>query len=101
MKTIKKMSRDFVISAAIAVMLLLPTTTNAQTRIDGFFNSSSDTDEYNNRTDYSGDVSNQTFGQYFGFNLGGIPQQDTPVGSGLIIMTIASASYVLLKKKED
>ena len=89
-------------TVAMAVMLLLPTTTNAQTKMDGFFTSSSETDAYSDRSNYTGDFSNQSFGQAFGIMGGGSMQQTTvPVGSGLLIMTLAGASYVLFKKKED
>ena len=101
MKKFAKKLKDFIILMAMAVTLLLPTTTNAQTKMDGFFASPSDTDGYYDRANNSGDFSNQTFGQGFGIMGGNTPQNSTPVGSGLIIMTVAGASYALLKKKED
>lgn len=100
MKKFKEI-KAFITASAIALTLLLPTTTNAQTRMDGFFASSSATEDYNDRGNYCGDVNNQTFGQSFGIMGGGFQHNTTPVGSGLIIMTLAGASYALLKKKED
>lgn len=99
MKTVSKKTKAFIIAAAMVAMLLLPTTTKGQSQMDGFF-SSSTTDDYMNRTSFVDDVTNQTFGQN-GFGLGQNGQNEAPVGSGLLIMTIAGASYVLLKKKED
>ena len=100
MKKISKTTKAFIMASAMALTLLLPTTTNAQTRIDGLFSSSNSSD-YVERANYSGDIANQTFGQNFGFGMGGIQPQESPVGSGLIIMAIAGAGYALLKKKED
>ena len=92
MKRIVKLSRDCVLLAAMVVTLLLPTTTNAQSQIDGFFTSYSN-ETYNNRdltiTDGFLGANNQTFGE------------NTPLGSGLLVMFAAGAGYVLLKKKED
>ena len=103
MKTFSKNTKAFIMKAAMVVLLLLPTTIKAQGSIDGFF-SSSNTDDYKSRTSFCDNVTNQTFGDNFGFTFGTNypqPQNDSPVGSGLLIMTIAGASYVLLKKKEN
>ena len=102
MKRFTQMSRAFIMTSAMALALLLPTTTNAQTRIDDFF-SSSNTEDYMSRSGFGGDFENQTFGENFGFAMSGTmaTQTASPVGSGLLILTIAGTGYVLLKKKED
>lgn len=92
MKKHSKNLKEFVIFMAMAVVLLLPTKTNAQTRTDGFFSASA-TETYNDRNmSISGDflgASNQTFGQ----------NEETPLGSGLLIMLAAGAGYVAMRRK--
>lgn len=89
MKKFSEKAKAFVMAAAIVASLLLPVNSNGQTRMDGFF--SSYDDDSSNRTGWDFNVANQGFGQ----------TTETPLGSGLIIMTIAGAGYALLKKKED
>lgn len=93
MKKFSKKRKEFIIAAAIVMTMLLPTTTNAQTKIDGFFTNSGN-DGYNNRdVSVSGDflnASNQTFGT-----------TEAPLGSGLLILVATGAGYALLKKKEN
>ena len=71
----------------MTIGMVLPMTMNAQ---DGFFRGG---DEQITRDetpiDVTGGITNQQFGQ------------ETPVGSGLLIMVAAGAGYALLKKKED
>lgn len=71
----------------MTIGMALPMTMNAQ---DGFFRGG---DEQITRDetpiDVTGGINNQQFGQ------------ETPVGSGLLIMVAAGAGYALLKKKED
>ncbi|MBR4136964.1 MAG: hypothetical protein IKU05_00995 [Bacteroidales bacterium] len=88
MKKFSKQTKAFVIAAAMVVMLLLPTTSNAQTKMDGFFNSS-DMSDFVDRTSWEFVVINQQFGN------------QEPLGSGLIIMTVAGASYVALRRKKE
>ena len=88
MKKFSKQTKAFVIAAAMVVMLLLPTTSNAQTKMDGFFNSS-DMSDFVDRTSWEFVVINQQFGT------------KEPLGSGLIIMTVAGASYVALRRKKE
>ena len=88
MKKFAKETRAFIMAAAMVVMLLLPTTTNAQTKMDGFFNSS-DMSDFVDRSSWEYVVINQQFGN------------NEPLGSGLIIMTVAGASYVALKRKKE
>ncbi|MBQ7533574.1 MAG: hypothetical protein IJT45_07820 [Bacteroidales bacterium] len=77
------------LSLAMALGLLLPTTMNAQT--DGFFRGGGE--NYENRdVNPSGSLS-----------LGPTQYEnpsEAPIGSGLLILTIAGAGYVALKKKE-
>lgn len=90
MKT-KKTLKALVLSLAMALGLLLPTTTNAQDGMDGFFRSGGE--NYENRdVNPSGSLS-----------LGPTQYEnpsEAPIGSGLLILTIAGAGYVALKKKE-
>ena len=88
MKKFSKQTKAFVMAAAMVVMLLLPTTTNAQTKMDDFFNSS-DMNDFVDRTSWEFVVINQQFGN------------KEPLCSGLIIMTVAGASYVALKRKKE
>lgn len=85
----KKISnlKAFALSLAMAIGMLLPMTTNAQS--DGFFRSFND--NYENRdggiNDNNGGMTNQTF--------------ETPLGGGIAILLAAGLGYVVLKKKED
>ncbi|MBO7469485.1 MAG: hypothetical protein J6T37_03085 [Bacteroidales bacterium] len=100
MKKFSEKAKAFVKVMAIVAVLLLPGKSIGQTNTDGFFSSYSG--DYAERTNSYDDVANQTFGQNYGLGMGlGSPQHESPVGSGLLIMTIAGASYVLLKKKNN
>ena len=70
----------------IAVAILLSMTAFAQ-KTDGFFRNQNE-DVYNNRDG--------------GIGIGGAEQEDptAPVGSGLLVLSIAGAGYVALKNKE-
>ncbi|MBQ6084426.1 MAG: hypothetical protein IJK92_08775 [Bacteroidales bacterium] len=92
MKKFSEKTKEFIMTAAIVVTLLLPKTSVAQTKMDGFFSNYSD-DTYSDRGNFSAsggfmNASNQTFG-------------DAPLGGGLLVMLAAGAGYALLKKKED
>ena len=90
MKKFTKKSKAFVVALAMVVMmLLLPTTTNAQTKMDGFFDAS-DMNDFVDRTSWEFVVINQQFGN-----------MDTPLGTGLLIMTFAGAGYAVLKRKKE
>ena len=90
MKKFSEKRKEFIIAAAIVMTMLLPMTTNAQTKMDGFFEWSGD-DNYSNRdTSVSGDFIN-AHNQSFGDNA--------PLGSGLLIMVATGLGYALLKKK--
>ena len=85
------MSRAFIVASAMALTTLLPITTTAQTKNDGFFNSSNSNSDYTERaSDFDYKILNQQFGQ-----------KDEPLGSGLLILAFAGAGYAMLKKKED
>lgn len=91
MKKILRKTKAFITTVAIVMTLLLPITTNAQSGSDGFF-SSSNMDDFDERTSWEFSAANQQFGQ---------KDDPAPLGSGLIIMTVAGASYVLLKNKKE
>ena len=98
MKIILKIKQLFILIAFI-LALLLPCSLNAQCgRSDGLF--SDYNDPYNDRggEGYSiylgghgpgGAITNQTF------------DQPLPLGGGVIVMTVAGASYVLLKRRKN
>ena len=73
-----------VLSLAMALCMLSPTTTTAQS--DGFFR---DAGEYSNR-DGNGaySLNNQTFGQ-----------DPAPLGSGLLILTAVGVGYAAVRRK--
>ena len=92
----KKSTKNFVISLAMAALLLLPLTMTAQYDEDkygiqpwfgssmlGRENASGTRDEGSTITNY------------------GIGETSTPLGSGIGILLLAGAGYVALKKKED
>lgn len=100
MKKFSKKAKAFVRVMAIVAVLLSPGKSIGQTKTDGFFSSYSS--DYAERANSYDDIANQTFGQNYGLGMGfSAPQNESPVGSGLLIMTIAGASYVLLKKKAN
>ena len=98
----KRMKKLLYILPMVIVMLLLPLTINAQWgRSDGLFSDYNDP-YYNDRGGGSyvitfggsapGDsnsITNQTF------------DQPLPLGSGLIVMTVAGAGYALLKRRKN
>lgn len=76
--------KAFALSLTMVLGMLLPMTTNAQS--DGFFRGGSD--NYDNRDS--------------GMELGGSTAENpTPVGSGLLVLTIAGACYVAWKRKRS
>jgi len=91
--------KALVLSMAMALGMLLPTTTTAQS--DGFFR---DAGEYSNR-DGNGaySLNNQTFGSDVngGYNLNNqtFGQEAAPLGSGLIVMLAAGGTYALVRRK--
>lgn len=77
---------------AIAAGLLLSTSLSAQEQ-GGLFSRGNTTDFTErglmNRSEVSGGLNNQAFGQ------------DVPLGSGLLILFGAAVGYAIIKKKED
>lgn len=76
-------------STMISVSLLMPIKSYGQGgRTDGFFSSGSDdySDRDGSATEVNGGITNDSFG--------------APLGNGLLIMTAASAGYVLMKKRK-
>ncbi len=108
-----KTQKAFALSLAMALGMLLPTTTHAQS--DGFFRGGSNysnrdgTYNLNIQTFGSGisdnyGLNNQTFGSGIGdgYNLNNQTfGQEAPLGSGLIIMLAAGGAYALKKSKEQ
>ena len=86
-----------VLSLAMALCMLSPTTTTAQS--DGFFR---DAGEYSNR-DGAYSLNNQTFGSDVngGYNLNNqtFGQDPAPLGSGLLILTAVGAGYAAVRRK--
>ena len=84
----QKTLKAFVLSLAMALVTLLPMTTNAQ-RSDGFFKSGND--EYENRAGIDdttgGGLQNDPFG--------------APLGSGLLILTAVGAGYAVAKRRRS
>lgn len=90
MKKFSEKAKAFVMAAAMVVVLLLPMKINAQTKMDGFFDTSFSSNYEDRLSDWEVAIINQQFGT----NL-------EPLGSGLIILSLAGAGYAFLKKKED
>ena len=92
----KKNTKNFVISLAMAALLLLPLTMTAQYDEDRYgiqpwFGSSMLGKENSGNRD----------GENFSISNYGIGETGTPLGSGIGILLLAGAGYVALKKKED
>ncbi len=79
--------KAMMLSLTVAAMLLLPTTSTAQS--DGFFKNYDNGDRTGDDTEITGGLTNADFGE------------SAPLGSGLLVMLAAGAGYVILKKKED
>ena len=76
---------------AIAIVLTLGLTANAQGKKDSFF-----TDWDNNSWNRESDV----FPAIMGGTLGGLNgNQDAPLGSGLLVLTALGAGYAVARKK--
>ena len=81
--------KALVLSLAMAVGMLLPMTTNAQS--DGFFRGGYDSynsrDEININSNTGGGIQNDDFG--------------APLGSGLLILTAAGAGYAITRRRRS
>lgn len=85
MKKQKNMMKTLVFSIALALGTLAPTAMNAQN--DDFFRAP---DDYNTNRDILG----------FVIVNNGIGQQETPLNSGLLILTVIGAGYAVTKRKK-
>lgn len=97
MKQSKKPLKAFVLSVAMAALLSLPLTMNAQSGggMFGLGNKGAEQEE-NSGLMRGGYRSGE------GIGLGGAENENpTPVGSGMAILTAIGAGYALLKRKED
>jgi len=103
MKREKRKLKLMALSAVLAAGMLLPIRTMAQfDRGDGFFKSES---PQNRDGIFSSSTSNEFF------NIEGNPNQfgstepfnftDVPLGSGLLVMTLAGAGYAVLKRRKS
>ena len=78
---------------AIAIVLMLGLSANAQGKKDAFFN---DWDNSNNRG-----MDDDVFPALMGGTLGGLNgNQDAPLGSGLLVLTALGAGYAVAKKRK-
>lgn len=91
---LSKQTKAFIMASAMVVILLLPMTTTAQSSMDGFFaNAASETCDFragSNSLDELINASNQQFGE-----------NESPLGSGLVIMIMAGIVYVALRKRKS
>ena len=87
MKKSKFSLKTFAFSLAIAANLILPFSVNGQSgRSDGFFNGGSgDLENRDGEPGVSGNISNDNF--------------NAPLGNGLLVMAVAGACYVAVKRK--
>ena len=78
---------------AIAIVLMLGLSANAQGKKDAFFN---DWDNSNNRG-----MDDDVFPALMGGTLGGLngDQPGAPLGSGLLVLTALGAGYAVARKK--
>ena len=95
MKQSKKTLKAFVLSMAMAVLLLLPLTMTAQY----------DESRYGLQPWFGSSMMGKENGggnRDEGVGLGGAENENpTPVGSGIAILTAIGAGYALLKRKEN
>ncbi len=99
MKTNRKTIRVLALSLAMAVVLLLPSKTNAQS--DGFFRDTGG--DYSNR-DAGTMGGNEFFGMvgYIGYGSSNetFNTTDAPLGSGLLLLTALGAGHAVLRKRK-
>jgi len=109
MKRTKRKLKTIALGVLVAAGMLLPCAASAQSMFgsgsgssgsDGFFKSSGG----DNRTssDMGLNLSNQQFGSG-GYNLSNQTFGDAPVplGSGLLVMTLAGAGYAVLRRRKN
>ena len=80
-------TKALTMSLLVAIIMLLPFAASAQ-RSDSFFSGFED-DDYENRIKFLG-LGNQPFGT-----------EPAPVGSGLLVLTVAGAGYAALRRKRS
>ena len=80
-------TKALTMSLLVAIIMLLPFAASAQ-RSDSFFSGFED-DDYENRIAFIG-LGNQPFGT-----------EPAPVGSGLLVLTVAGAGYAALRRKRS
>ena len=81
---------------AIAIVMMLGLTANAQGKKDAFFNSGWDNDDYNRGT------GNSVFPAVLGGQLGGLTgDQNAPLGTGILVLTALGAGYAVARKKRN
>jgi len=79
---------------AIAIVMMLGLTANAQGKNDSFFSSGWDNDDYNRG------ISNGVFPAVLGGTLGNLEgDQPAPLGTGLMVLTALGAGYAVARKK--
>lgn len=88
--------KTIVLLVAMAAMLALPTTMSAQIDKEGGLFSKKTTEQNNGLLNQPGFRGNAT-GTISNYGLG----EQAPLGSGVVILLLAGAGYVALKKKED
>lgn len=80
---------------AIAIVMMLGLTANAQGKKDAFFNSDWDNNDYNRGT------GNGVFPAILGGTLGNLEgNQDAPLGGGLLVLTALGAGYAVVRKRK-
>ena len=79
---------------AIAIVLMLGISANAQGKNDAFFN------DWDNS--YNGNRDPDPFPAILGGTLGNLQgDQDAPLGSGLLVLTALGAGYAVARRKRD
>ena len=80
---------------AIAIVLTISLTANAQGKRDGFFSSGWDDDSYNNR-----DINGTAAFVLPQLDLGATDNENAPLGSGLLVLTALGAGYAVARKRK-
>ncbi len=80
-----------------ALLLALSASPAAHGQSDGFFNNCGD---YRSDAGYSGDISNQSFGDG-GNEITNQTFGEAPLGGGMAILVASATGYALLKKRRD
>ncbi len=97
MKNNNKKQKAFVLSVAMAALMLSPMTSNAQYREDRYGLQDWGQTSLMGKQAGGNYRSGETSGEITNYGIG----ETVPVGSGLLILLGAGLGYVALKKKED